>query len=418
MSWKASAWAKEQRLGSPAAKAILLCLADYADAEKAACWPSQEQLSQDAEVSERTTREWLQRLEDWGLIARTRRTRRNGARAADMIVLKLDVSVLDGVERCRSGKGSDAAVTDGLPAESAGRTNRQSGADLPAIDDTPTGNQFRAYKEEPPIEPTNRTSQRAREGARERGDLKNGSETENPKAVERAYWRVLKGWPGFDGMPKDPAKKPWLALTPEERAEAEAKRDAWFDMVKSQGWKNVPKPSIYFTNKLWKDVALPKEPEPESLVAKPWGALWGLVRVKQFLTVDPKDAPPMTAAQRRMIDQGVIDADEVLRERQARYGWPAVNAMHERAANRRGVSVAPALQAFAGLMEPVPVGSGRWEEWKLFHERKGWPWLPNTGEQRVVYFPIGGPGGLKEFEAAIKADEAKGNDDGAQQAAE
>ncbi len=416
MSWKASAWAKEQRLGSPAAKAILLCLADYADAEKAACWPSQEQLSQDAEVSERTTREWLQRLEDWGLIARTRRTRRNGARAADMIVLKLDVSVLDGVERCRSGKGSDAAVTDGLPAESAGRTNRQPDADLPEVDDTPTGNQFRAYKEEPPIEPTSRTSQRAREGARERDDLENpedGSPSEDPKSVERAFWRVVKDWPGFAGMPKKPAMRPWFALTADERADAERKRDRWFALLKSQGKRHVPAPSTYFSEKLWKGVVLPEERAPENLLAKPWGALWGLVRVKQFLTVEPKDAPPMTAAQRRMIDQGVIDADEVLRERQARYGWPVVNAMHERAANRQGVSVAPALQAFAGLMEPVPVGSERWEEWKLFHGRKGWPWLPNTGEQRVVYFPAGGPGGLKEFQTAIGA-----NDAGTSEAAE
>ncbi|MBX3751928.1 MAG: helix-turn-helix domain-containing protein, partial [Opitutaceae bacterium] len=104
MSWKASAWAKEQRLGSPAAKSILMCLADSADADTAACWPSQARLAEDAEVSERTAREWLQRLEEWGLIERQRRNRASGARASDMIVLKLDLRITDGAERCRAIK--------------------------------------------------------------------------------------------------------------------------------------------------------------------------------------------------------------------------------------------------------------------------------------------------------------------------
>lgn len=65
MSWKASAWAKEQRLGSPSAKSILMCLADYADPNGLIKgWASQADLAEAAEVSERTAREWLQRLED------------------------------------------------------------------------------------------------------------------------------------------------------------------------------------------------------------------------------------------------------------------------------------------------------------------------------------------------------------------
>jgi hypothetical protein len=130
LSWKASAWAKEQRLGSPAAKSILLCLGDYAEPEKASCWPSQEQLASDAEVSERTARDWLQRLEDWGLIERQRRTGAKGARANDLIVLKLDRKVLDGAERMRGDSVEASTESIVLPAEKTirRRSSRRSGA--------------------------------------------------------------------------------------------------------------------------------------------------------------------------------------------------------------------------------------------------------------------------------------------------
>lgn len=152
MSWKASAWAKSQRLGSPAAKGILLCLADYADPEKSECWPSQQQLADDAEVSERTVRDWLQRLESWGLICRKRRARTSGARSSDLIVLCLGTVVTDGADRIVAEKEAsttgDSDLLEGLPAETAGRAYRQPAAE-------PTGNHCRAYKEEPSIEPPN-----------------------------------------------------------------------------------------------------------------------------------------------------------------------------------------------------------------------------------------------------------------------
>jgi hypothetical protein len=106
MSIMALAWAKSQRVGSPTGKILLMCLADYADDEWK-CWPSQKTISQEAEVSERATREWLEKLEAAGFISRTRRTRKDGSRTSDLIHLNVG-------NRPEPGRKS-------LPAKSAAR---------------------------------------------------------------------------------------------------------------------------------------------------------------------------------------------------------------------------------------------------------------------------------------------------------
>lgn len=412
MSWKASAWAKEQRLGSPAAKSILLCLADYADPDNAECWPSQTQLAGDAEVSERTAREWLQRLEEWGLIQRTRRTRATGARASDMIALNLDIRVRDGADRCRELKADAADIDMNLPAEFAGRTNRQPDAEPTGNQQQPTGNQCRAYKEEPSIEPPNGTSQGAREGARE--SLK----PEDRKKIENAGWALLKDWPGFAGMPKESAMKAWLGLSDQDRADATRLFPHWLTLLKAQKKTHTPAPSTYFGQRLWADVPEPQEVKPTSIEARPFGPVWMAARLKQ-LRAGPTMRVGLTSSLRAMVAEGKANEADLLRANQAQTGFPAVNFMHDQASSRRGISAAPALEAFAAMMEAVPVGSAVYDQWRAFHERMGWPWLPDPGDQRVVYFPAGGPDmGMKAFEIAVQGNEEKNNDGGAREAAE
>ena len=413
MSWQASAWAKEQRLGSPAAKSILLCLADYADPEKNECWPSQMRLASDAEVSERTAREWLQRLEEWGLIARERRSRANGARASDMIVLQLKTQVRDGAERCRDLKAC-ADETESLPAEIAGRTYRQPDADPTGNEAQPTGNGCRAYKEEPSIEPPTGTSQPAREGARE--SLNPDLGKDDRKAIETAFWRVVKDWPKFAAMPKEPAKRAWFKLTDEERAAAEARLPDWFARLKADKRDHVPVPWTYFREKLWLGLPDPVvAAEPVDLDAPAFGPLWGAIRIRALLgRPQAPPAPPSEFLAALLAQDDAAGRAERMR-RQAIYGWPAVNAMHTSAANRRGVRVATELGWLIGLAEAVPVGSPVFEAWRIEHERRGWPWIPDPGLMRVVFFPAGGPAGLDAFEQAMRG---SGDDAGRSEAAE
>lgn len=134
MSIQAVAWAIDQKTGSPAGKVVLLCVANYAD-ENGECWPSQETIAAETELSERSVREWLQKLEEAGLLTRSPRRRDDGYRASDLIRLSFKSQ----------------------PAKSAGKvqSHRQLAPTLPAPAAAPTS--F-----EPSVEPA---------AARTRADL-------------------------------------------------------------------------------------------------------------------------------------------------------------------------------------------------------------------------------------------------------
>jgi hypothetical protein len=88
MSVQAITWALEQTVGSATGKVILLCLANYAD-KHGACFPGHKTIADECEVSVRTVAEWMAKLEEAGLIERSRRFRVNGSRTSDSIVLRL-----------------------------------------------------------------------------------------------------------------------------------------------------------------------------------------------------------------------------------------------------------------------------------------------------------------------------------------
>lgn len=409
MSWKASAWAKDQRLGSPSAKSLLMCLADYADPDGVIKgWASQSDLAEAAEVSERTAREWLQRLEEWGLVERQRQQRPSGARAADYIVLRFDCTVTDGSERCRRLKEGEEA-TD-LPANSAGRSNRQPDADPTGNEAHPTGNQFRAYKDNPPNVPP-LPSQQERAEARERV----GDRDEDRKKVEKAYWRMVRVWPRLQGLPKDGGLKAFLALTSEEREVAERRFPVWLEALKAQGKDHVHMPSTYFGKRLFADV-----PDPQATVqiieGKPWGPHWAGICHRALLTLDPQPAPPPSSAfLRQLVDEDSEAGRAERLRRKVTFGWPQVKRWHDASANRRSIPIAPEDEWLATLTEFVPVGTAVFEDWRLEYERRGWPWLPDPGGMPGVYFPAGGPGGLDAFEAAMRGN---GDDVGQREAAE
>lgn len=77
MSWQATAWAEKQKTGSPARKALLLVLGNYAD-EDGYCWPSQETLAEGCEQSVDSVHRNSKRLEAAGLITIEKKERRGG----------------------------------------------------------------------------------------------------------------------------------------------------------------------------------------------------------------------------------------------------------------------------------------------------------------------------------------------------
>jgi biotin operon repressor len=91
MSYSAMAWARGIKTGSATIKSVLLAVANYAD-EEGICWPSQEQLADDTELSRHSIMRALDQLEDMGLLSRERRHRGDGSRSSDLIMLDLSQS--------------------------------------------------------------------------------------------------------------------------------------------------------------------------------------------------------------------------------------------------------------------------------------------------------------------------------------
>lgn len=127
MSIQAVSWAISARVRNPGAKLLLIALANYAD-ERGECWPSQERLERDTELSERTIRTKLKLLEDGGFLSREERRSDAGRRASDFYTLHM-----------------------GQPANVAGRSEGPTG------NPRPSNRQLVAGKE-PPEEPSRDSS--------------------------------------------------------------------------------------------------------------------------------------------------------------------------------------------------------------------------------------------------------------------
>lgn len=86
MSVQALSAAFDMRGIGASEKLVLLALANYAN-EKMVCWPSQDTLAEDTELSERTVWSALKNLEAKEVIARQPRKRADGTRASDVFTL-------------------------------------------------------------------------------------------------------------------------------------------------------------------------------------------------------------------------------------------------------------------------------------------------------------------------------------------
>ncbi|MBK0020944.1 helix-turn-helix domain-containing protein [Ochrobactrum sp. S46] len=380
MSHAATKWAFDQpelhRDMKPSEWAVLMVLADCHNPING-CFPSQDHICSKTNLTERAVRDQLSRLRERGLINWDIH-RENGKRGSNRYALSFE--------------------TGFQPANSAACSTGKNEHELPANSDSFNRQNL----------PPNLVKEPVKEPLREAC----ASEKEDLKAIKTAFWRVIKAWPGFDGMPKENYLEDWLALTPEERIEAEAKRDDWFALLKAQKKSYVSAPSTYFSQKLWKDVPDKSEADqqkPARLEAKPFGKLFGVEVYRNFLTVSPGPISGPTAFERSQIQRGERTENEIYREKLAKQGWGSVEDLFERASMGRSIAVSARYDSLCDQMESVGVGSDRWFDWQAYHAERGWRWYPSPDWLKWVCFPAGGPDGLKDFETALRG---IGDDDG------
>ncbi|MDX3929207.1 MAG: helix-turn-helix domain-containing protein [Shinella sp.] len=270
----------------------------------------------------------------------------------------------------------------------------------------------------------NTDCQNPREGgreARQEGARADGDEPEeSPAAIERAFWRLVKNWPDFDGMPKEPAKAPWFALSRDERREALERMAEWKAALKRQRKSYVPAPSTYLREKLWQDIpAAPAKPEGPKLAAS-YGKLWMSEALADLLRKPYGQVAGLTAFERTMVETGRATAEGLMREKIRKAGWPLANTMMERARERKGYPCRAELLPLAEGFHQAQRTGELFAAWKREFHRRGWPFPGETPEW--VYFPPvaegweGDPDGavrtaIDDFAERLR--EVRGDDDAA-----
>jgi len=389
MSNECSAIVWKRDFGGASRKLIAARLADHADDEGRGIWPSVERVAAQCNVSPRTVQRVLADFVDEKILVIVDEggRGRGSTRRYDF-----NMAVVKGLPVAKWKPDEPAEIKGDTvsPLESQGDNEApkgDSGDVLGCHGDTQTAI-------EPPVEPPV-VSVRERAGE---------EEGENRKAVEKAFERAWQAWPTSVGNSRPDAWKAWLALTPAERVAAAEEAQRYVAAVRAVHSK-VCAHSKYLSERRWIH-NLPPKPEAaaEPVEAKPLGKAWMALWYQGILGgPDPRFAPRLTSWEQSLVDQGKADAQELLRQKVTRDGYPEVKRLNEGLRYRTVPRVEPALAALAADFKAVHVGDEIWEAWKALHAERGWPWLPDLGWIEWVHFPPGGPDGLKAFEEAVKA---------------
>lgn len=362
------------QLGSSSRKMLAVRLADFADDEGKGIWPSVERLAQETELSDRTVQRLLADFVKDGLLVVVKKA---SGRPGEATRYDFDMAALNRLPDAKSPVETGDTVSPVVASRETGDTMSRVTPDA-ETGDTDCGDGCHHVTRtviEPPIEPSSERD--ARERVQE----------DDRKTIEREFWRLVKNWPGFDGMPKEPARAPFFALTPDERAEAIDRFPAWMDLLKAQRKSHVPAPSTYLKEMLWKDVPKAAQSASTASVPNSFSRAWHARRLHELLQPMNTAMPAMTIYQRKSAAAGGEEARKVDLERREKYGWPKVNTMHQRAANAQGVTVSPRLSLISDSFEKAHKDGELAAAWQRFHQRHGWPWMAVPDQIEWLYFP-------------------------------
>jgi len=209
---------------------------------------------------------------------------------------------------------------------------------------------------------------------------------EDDKKAVLAFRRIHADWPTRITDSEPEALRAWHGLTVDQQTAAIAAIEPYVAASKAAGRKLVCSFAVYLREKRWE--RLPPAPEVTSAPAQvddyaaPFGPVWGAWVLGQVLA-----GPEVPGV-----------AFDPLKPWEVRKAWPKLARILGEAACGRGWRFGARWHGLAAQMEPVPVGGGRWAEWQAIWAAQGWPILPDTGAQRVVYLPRG-----ESAEAALAA---------------
>ncbi|TPW29690.1 hypothetical protein FJU08_12800 [Martelella alba] len=213
-------------------------------------------------------------------------------------------------------------------------------------------------------------------------------DAENRKALRKAFMRFYKLWPACGDDSYERAFAEWQALAEEDRQAAASQLEAYLAFEAINGRQVKHAASTYLKEKRWSVVPERVASTNGPTIGSTFGRSWMAERFAR-LAAPCRRLPPLSAFYQRQIAAGLYDGAAVKLERMRKMGWPAVNDMHAQAIREpaKGVRVSRAIAMLGDGFEAVRVDGEIWQVWQAEHDKRGWPWLPDTGRQDWVYFP-------------------------------
>ncbi|MEP2977976.1 MAG: helix-turn-helix domain-containing protein [Lentilitoribacter sp.] len=373
MSHAATNWAIQQRGLKPATKIVLWYLADCHN-PSLGCFPSQEWLATNAEMSRSTINSHLEKLEKLELIERVvtrdpKTRKQNNTRYILAFERKQSAQKTESENRTRN---YDEPVSEF--EQNPCPENEQSRVRNP--DTNPV--------RETVIEPVSEGAHKRDEDLDGKTQNDNSEQGDDPKKFEARVKKLGANHKGFLNQSTQSAVNAFAKLTDAERLEAEERHT---DFIKSCKRREPMYLSTYFNEKKWTDlppkrVVSDAERKIADLNAKPYSLPWMVWRMAHLM---------------RGQEVGGVDCgSNPIRSVKDR-AWPTLSRFDNSVAQSMALQLPERFHANNDAMVWVIAGSDEWQEWKAMFDHFGWPYIPNMFELDGANFPIGGPNGLHAF---------------------
>ncbi len=324
MSWQALDWVRKQHVGHAHSKAVLVQLANYAD-EHGSCYPSNEYLAKQVEVSERTIQDCVKRLERERYVS----TKRDRNEKGQLTITRYQLCT----HRMAATEG------DQPPEAASGGDHRKTGANPPEADAPATGSSFRL---DTPKGSTKRTIERDARASEKQKNLPNADLLEE----------LIRAHPQSAHDQSADIEAAWRRLTPAERREAVARIADW--LASRGGRRAIAGLPAYLGDRMWMRLA----PVPGTAAAtgevfieafsRAW---WSLFH--RFVEVNREQLKdPDSQASQQLIHRTSIASSMAI-------GWPVP------------VERKPVLEEQARALVSVPADSAEAAHWRRHYRETG-----------------------------------------------
>lgn len=395
MSHEATAWARKQRGLKPTARIVLWELCDRYHPDNG-CFPSQETLARDCELSRSALNDNLNALEEAGLIRREQRRDEKTYRQRSTLYRLAFEAGFEAKPCPESGHGNEGETVSENDAEPC-----------------PENDESRVR-----ISDTNLVREPVKEPVREREGASANEEDRSAKPGTADFIKRVQKfvtgdgfsegeWPRWSkGVTLDWIARQFAALTEAERRQAEENRDAFLAKCRRDG---IPASGVmgagnYFKGRVWETLT----ERDRAMAAEAAARRAGKPDAAKPANFAPAFGPVHSAMLWRILGRGPdrpeIAVSGLWTAGERRTAWPSLDGFLQVTQRNNGVMADADAQRLAGMMVFVPVDTQALADWRVWMKEQGLPNL-QVGE-RGAYLPRGGPEAIDEFWAVTRGKEA------------